>query len=195
MWLHAILILMKKSIKPKLILISGRRYSGKDTLANILRDILKSRGYEAEIASTSVMLKTKFCQEKGLNLDKFLNDRSYKELYRDEFSSYVLQTPQRVNLDAFLNSLNHKNKDFIIISDIRSKYDLEKLRDMFKTLAIWVESNNRERSKRGWIKSKYDDSEFENQLDPKLFDYIIENNNSVLDLEINAITIISDYIK
>ncbi len=61
--------------KPKLILVSGKRYSGKDTSTNLLSHALENKGYNICILSTALSFKTQFCLEHGLDLNKFLNDR------------------------------------------------------------------------------------------------------------------------
>ncbi|MBA3733072.1 hypothetical protein H0W91_01715 [Patescibacteria group bacterium] len=179
----------------KLILIAGKRYSGKDTFAILLKDLLIEKGCRVDLVSTAQHLKTEYCMERNLDLGKFLNDRLYKESYREDFSKYVLEHSEEENFQIFLNELENKLElDFVIISDVRSKYDLIELKSRFDCFSICIKSSDEEKIKRGWLKSKYDDSHFENQLDKNLFDLVVENNSSILDLKLKIEMIINSFL-
>jgi phosphomevalonate kinase len=168
-----------------LILISGKRYSGKTTFSEILKKELNRLNKLVVVESTSLDLKKRFCKEMNLNLKRFIVDRDYKEKYREKFTKFVAQFGKEDNLKLFIKRLPI-NSDFIIINDLRTKYDLEALKNRFNVISVRINSDNNNRVKRGYQPGEYDQSSFENELDHEKFDFSVENNGSLKDLKHQA---------
>lgn len=179
---------MTTRTKPVLILISGKRYSGKDVLAASIDNELCQLGFRVVIRSTALSLKTRFCKEYGLDLASFLNDRAYKESYRDRLTKFTLNHSQEENIKSFIESLDPdlNTNDFIILSDLRTKLDTKAIRSKFKALTIRVSADDKVRTARGYKESQYDTSLFETDLDNENFDFYITNESSLEELNKKA---------
>ena len=67
-----------------LLLISGKRKSGKDFVAEKLKEIIFSSGRQVQLRRISAPLKKAFADENNLDFEKLLSSGPYKEKYRDE---------------------------------------------------------------------------------------------------------------
>jgi phosphomevalonate kinase len=184
-----IIVQNDKQIKPLGILITGKRYSGKDTFAEYLNQKLLDLNISSVIRSTAYNLKRLFCQNLGLDLEKFIYDRDYKEKYRQELSKFVMGLSQRTNIDNFTESLQKdlKTHDVIIISDLRSLFDQDELKELFPcVITIKISASDATREARGLTFNAYDDSGFESEIDLISFDREIQNNGSLDDLSLQA---------
>lgn len=180
--------LLKSKTKPLVIFIGGKRYVGKGETAILLKKYYESKGKKVFIGSFSYILKINFSREFGLDLDRFLSDHSYKDIYRDELTEYFSKT-NSMEYAYYLESIIDKNEyQIYIIDDLRLLEHVEYintvLKSKYQTYMIKICSNNLERKKRGWVETNYDSTRYETELDDyKGFDKIINNNTSLDDLE------------
>ncbi len=169
-----------------LILVSGKRYAGKDTFAVLLTEACRQRHMRVVIRKTADRLKKEFCRLYALDSDRFLSEREYKEKYREAFAEFTSGFRREENAKKFLASIasDLREQDVIIVSDVRTKYDLFALRKRSSTtLTVRINASEQTRMKRGLIPSHYDTLSFETELDEEKFDYTIENDGSVAALE------------
>jgi phosphomevalonate kinase len=174
-----------------LIVISGKRFSGKDTFATMLSHSLDTAGVRNVIRKTSYALKEEFCKNNAISLYKLESEREYKEKYRKQLTEFVVTKSKKENMILFTDMLYKDSLfyDCVIVSDIRTVFDLRWLRQHFKLISIRINANDDVRAERGYVPSDYDLSVLENELDYETFDYSINNNGSVGELQGNIIEV------
>ena len=152
--------------KKKLIVFSGKQFSGKDTVAKILLERLTS----FKRIGIGDAIKMMYSKKTGLTLEEIEQNKSvYRQDLIDLGDWGRAQDP-----DYWLNSIVAYEGN-TIVTDIRVKHEL----DLFRShgaFAIRVEATEEARSKRGVLASK--DDATETQLDSITdWDYVIENND------------------
>ncbi|XP_046677848.1 phosphomevalonate kinase [Homalodisca vitripennis] len=172
---------------PNLILLfSGKRKSGKDTVTDLLFDSVKE---EAVLIKVSAPIKSYFSKVKGLDYDQLMGTSSYKEQYRLEmikWSEQVRKSDYGYFCRAAIEMTCAEKKPVWIVSDMRRRTDLQWFRDNYKhIITVRVCSSEGQRIKRGWVFTPgIDDQETECNLDSvQDWDIIIENNGSLDDLQ------------
>ena len=169
--------------KKKLIVFSGKQFSGKDTVAKILLERLTS----FKRIGIGDAIKMMYSKKTGLSLEEIEQNKSvYRQDLIDLGDWGRAQDP-----DYWLNSIIAYEGN-TIVTDIRVKHEL----DLFRShgaFSIRVEATEEARSKRGVLASK--DDATETQLDAITdWDYVIENNEGYEELLVNVETLI-DTIK
>ncbi|KAI4457648.1 phosphomevalonate kinase [Holotrichia oblita] len=139
-------------MEPKIILLlSGKRKSGKDYIAEKLHNSLEDK---AEILRISEPIKSHYARYLNLNLDELLSSNSYKETYRQEMIIWSDEVRKK-DPGYFCNIACSKgNYTYIwIFSDIRRKTDIHWFHanypDKIKTVRIFA--NQDVRIARGWV--------------------------------------------
>lgn len=151
----------------KIIVISGKQYSGKDTVANILLEMLPN----FKLAPLADAIKIEFSEEKNLSFNEVERN---KPLYRAEL--IVLGNKRRSEDPNYWIKKVINTDDDIIISDARLIHEIETF-EKHGAIKIRVESKREERAKRG--KLVKEDDVTETDLDNyKDWDYVIENNGT-----------------
>ena len=154
----------------KIIVISGKQYSGKDTFAKILLE--KLDGFKR--IGIGDAIKLEYGRKKGLTFDEI---ESNKHLYRAdliELGNYG----RSIDCDYWLKNLAGMDK--IIVPDVRVEHELNffKARGAF---LLRVESSEENRAKRGVLTNADDFTE--TALDSYLgWDFIVDNNSGYSDL-------------
>jgi len=159
----------------KIIVISGKQFSGKDTVANVLKEIFS----EFKLAPLADAIKIEFSQEKNLAFNEIERN---KPLYRPDL--IVLGNKRRdENPDYWINKvLKYDNN--LIISDVRFQHEIDTF-DKLDAVKIRVESAQEQRAKRGKLVKENDPTETD--LDNyENWDYIIKNNGTIDELEEKA---------
>lgn len=159
--------IMNKTDK-KIVVISGKQYSGKDTVAEMLLEILPS----FKLAPLAQAIKLEFSEEKHLSVTEV---EMNKPLYRAEL--IVLGNKRRsVDPNYWIKKVINSD-DNIIISDARLQHEIKTF-DKYGAIKIRVESSREERAKRG--KLVKEDDATETDLDNyKHWHYVIENNGDL----------------
>jgi phosphomevalonate kinase len=176
------------------ICLSGKRYNGKGEVARILKNLYESVGKTVTITCFSYGLKKAFCEINGLDLERFLSDHEYKNSFRDELTAYLDKTDPRVFTQLTIDFVNHALTDVYIIDDLRcldyqvlylNKQKGIGLLNHWTMMMLRINASDKERQKRGWIKTVYDEHYCETELDKfDGFDYVIGNNGTKEELEI-----------
>lgn len=155
----------------KIIVISGKQFSGKDTVANLVSEYM----HDFQRIGLADALKAEFGKEKDITLDEIERN---KPLYRSEL--IALGNKRRSEDPDFWIKKVLETDSNIIVSDVRLLHELETFRKK-GAITVRVESNREERAKRGHLVSE--DDQTETALDGlKDWDYVIENNSSLEDL-------------
>ncbi len=168
----------------KIIVFSGKQFSGKDTVAKILLERFPS----FKRIGIADAIKMKYGKEKGLTLEEIEKN---KPIYRQDLIDLGdwgrAQSP-----DYWLNSIVAYEGD-TIVTDIRVEHELNLFR-AHGAFAIRVEASEEARSKRGVLASKNDATEtgLDNVKD---WDYIIYNEGSYEDLLENTQKLIKELVE
>lgn len=174
---------MKNSQK-KIIIFSGKQFSGKDTVAKILLDRFKN----FKRIGIADAIKLRYSKKTGLSLEEIEKNKS---LYRQDLID-LGDWGRAQNPDFWLNSILEYDGD-TIVTDIRVKHEL----DLFKkhgAFTVRVEASEEVRSKRGKLVSSNDATE--TQLDNiSDWDYVIYNNGTYEELLKNTEKLINFWLE
>lgn len=165
------------------ILLSGKRYSGKDTACKILKKIF---GETSGSISFADVAKSLYCEANGI--ENNFHEREFKELHRHPLISFCKLTKRICGEDVFANevfAIKNPALKVLIITDLRFEIEIETLKKQNSPyLIIRIYSDDENRRRRGWVYDpEIDDSVSECELDDHDFDIIIDNNSSEENLE------------
>lgn len=154
----------------KIIVISGKQYSGKDTLAKILLQIMPN----FKRIGIGDAIKIEYGKKNNLTFEEIEKN---KHLYRDDLIK--LGNWGRAQDDDFwLKNISNMNE--IIVPDVRVIHEVDFFR-LEGAYLIRVESNLENRKKRGIITNENDLTE--TALDNyKNWNIVVENNSTYEDL-------------
>ena len=164
----------------KMIVISGKQYSGKDTLAKLLLEELK----DFKRVGIGDAIKINYAKEHNLTFDEVEKN---KHLYRADLIK-LGNWGRNQDPDYWLKSLIEM-KENIIVPDVRVEHEI----GLFKAhgaFAIRVEASFENRSKRATITNADDPTE--TALDNyNGWDAIIDNNSDYENLKKQAIELVA----
>lgn len=161
---------MKNNDK-KIIIFSGKQFSGKDTVAKILLEKFKT----FKRIGIADAIKMHYSRDTGLTVQEIENNKSH---YRQDLIN-LGNWGRNQNPDYWLNSIIEYDGN-TIVTDIRVKHELDLFRS-YGAFAIRVEASEKSRSQRGVLSSSNDDTE--TQLDfIDDWDYVIHNDGTYEDL-------------
>ncbi|KAH8405166.1 hypothetical protein KR222_007060 [Zaprionus bogoriensis] len=166
----------------KILLISGKRKSGKDFVAERL---LSRFGKRALIVRISEPIKREWARKLQLDMRAMLSDGPYKEQYRRDMIVWSDEMRRR-DYGCFCRAameqaaLEQADVEYVIVSDVRRKNDIRWFhetygRDMVATLRLT--SSPETRRARGWqFTTGVDDVPSECDLDDASFDLVLAND-------------------
>ena len=161
----------------KIIILSGKQYSGKDTAAKILLEKLK----DFKRIGLGDAIKLEYSEQTGLTLDEILKN---KHLYRHDL--IALGNKRRSeDSDYWIKKVIAQSGN-IIVPDVRVKRELEFFKNAFK---IRVEADIEKRAQRGKLTSSDDPTETALD-DVKDWDAVIFNNSTYVELEEQTLALI-----
>lgn len=168
----------------KIIVFSGKQFSGKDTAAKILLERFRS----FKRIGIADAIKMRYSEKTDLSLEEIEKNKS---LYRQDLIN-LGDWGRAISPDYWLNSIiDYKGNT--IVTDIRVKHEL----DLFRTygaFCVRVEADENVRSSRGILSSKNDLTE--TALDDVIdWDYIIYNNGTYEELLANTQKLIDILVK
>ncbi len=151
----------------RIIVISGKQYSGKDTLAKILLERLK----DFRRIGIGDAIKIEYGKQNNLSFEEIEKD---KHLYRNDLIA-LGNKGRSIDPDFWLKNLSGMDK--IIVPDLRVIHEAEFFKERGAFL-IRVESDLFHRSQRGVIVNAQDLTE--TQLDDyQDWDVVVENNSDL----------------
>jgi len=158
-----------------IVIISGKQFAGKDTVANVLMKKLT----DFKLAPIADAIKIGFGQEKNIAFNEIERN---KPLYRAELiefgNRYRAEDP-----DYWLKKVL-ETEGSLIISDVRLKREIEVFENL-GAIKIRVEADREERAKRGRLVKEDDPTETE--LDNyENWDYVLENNGTIEEIKAKA---------
>ncbi len=164
-----------------LILLSGKSFTGKDTLCKALIE----KYPELQRVSIADTMKIEFMKQYP-EIDMF--DRIQKEAHRLELKEYTHQFPFSYWLERAPYCEN------CVCTDIRTTDEIDFIKNKFPNsviVVVRVHASSEIRAQRGWVfKEGYDDSYLETMLDTYPFDLIVHNETKK-DLETSRDRILS----
>ena len=163
----------------KIIIFSGKQFSGKDTAAKILLEAMP----EYRRCAMGDIIKLTYGKEKGLTYEEIEKN---KPMYRQDLIN-LGNWGRAQNPDYWLNKIVEQEGN-IVVTDVRVEHEYE----VFKAagaISIRVEATRETRSKRGELVGETDITEV--GLDHvKNWDYVIDNNSDYENLKIQVNKII-----
>ncbi len=162
-------------MKSKKIVMSGKQFAGKDTLALMLLEELK----DFKRIGIGDSIKIEFAKLKNTTVEEVEANKSH---YRPEI--IILANEGRAKDPDYWLKKVVEREDNIIVPDMRMKheYNIFKQND---AVLIRVEADREQRVKRG-ILVKEDDATETNLDDVKDWNFIIENNEDLEQLRLKA---------
>ncbi len=158
----------------KIIVFSGKQFSGKDTVAKVLLENFKS----FKRIGIADAIKLKYSLKTGLSVEEIEKN---KPVYRQDLID-LGNWGRAQNPDYWLNSIIEYEGN-TIVTDIRMKHELDVFRS-HGAFTVRVDAKEEVRRKRGKLVSGNDTTETE--LDNiKDWDYVFDNNGSYEDLQNN----------
>lgn len=175
-------------IIPVVVVLSGKRKSGKDFVAELLQ---KKLGHEkCVVLRLSGPLKKQYAKEHGLDFTRLLDSTEYKETFRKDM---ILWGEEKRNKDPgyfcrLATYVEEADKKLVwIISDARRPSDLLYFKNNYKDrcLCVRISCCDEVRNQRGFVFTKgVDDAESECALDHvKDWNFVINNDNNQLILD------------
>lgn len=165
----------------RIIIFSGKQYSGKDTAAKLMMELLPS----FKRCAMGDIIKFTYGKKNGLSYDEIEKN---KPLYRADLIK-LGNWGRAQDADYWLKKILEQDGD-IMVTDVRVPHEY----DVFKyagAVTIRVEASRQTRMSRGTLIGEDDITEV--GLDEvKDWDYIIENNSDYDCLKSNVNKIVSD---
>lgn len=162
---------MTNLLNKKIIIFSGKQFSGKDTVAKILLERFKS----FKRIGIADAIKMRYSEKTGLTIEEIEKNKSqYRQDLIDLGDWGRAQSP-----DYWLNSIIEYEGN-TIVTDIRVKHELDLFRS-YGAFSVRVEASEQARSKRGVLASSNDATEtgLDNVKD---WDFVIYNEGTYEEL-------------
>lgn len=163
----------------KIIIFSGKQYSGKDTVAKIL---LESMPDYKRFAMGDV-IKLEYGKQKGLTYEEIEKN---KPIYRQDLID-LGNWGRNVDPDYWLKKIISQPGK-IIVTDVRVPHEYEVFKEA-GAIAIRVEASREVRASRGELVGENDVTEV-GLDDVKDWDFVIENNSDYETLKIKALELV-----
>ena len=163
----------------KIIIFSGKQYSGKDTVAKILIENMP----DYKRCAMGDIIKLVYGSQKGLTYQEIERN---KPLYRQDLID-LGNWGRSIDQDYWLKKIISQDGN-IIVTDVRVLHEYE----IFKAagaIAIRVEASRENRASRGQLIGEEDVTEV-GLDDVKDWDYVIENNSDFESLKAKALELV-----
>ena len=165
----------------KIIIFSGKQFSGKDTAAKILLEAMP----EYRRCAMGDIIKLTYGKEKGLTYEEIEKN---KPIYRQDLIN-LGNWGRSQNPDYWLNKIVEQEGN-IVVTDVRVEHEYEVFKNA-GAITIRVEATRETRSKRGELVGETDITEV--GLDHITnWDFIIDNNSDYENLKEQVNRIIKD---
>ncbi len=164
----------------KIIIFSGKQYSGKDTAAKILMEAMP----DFKRCAMGDIIKIEYAKQKGITVQEIENNKSlYRQGLIDLGNWGRLQSP-----DYWLEKIIAQ-KGNIVVTDVRIKHEYE----VFKSagaISIRVEASRDIREKRGGKLVGEEDVTEVDLDDVQDWDFLLDNNKDYETLRKNVLKIV-----
>ncbi|VDP14819.1 unnamed protein product [Heligmosomoides polygyrus] len=160
------------------ILISGKRKSGKDYCSEKLKAALSP--LRVSVYAVSHSLKAIYANDHGLVYSELVSDGPYKEIHRSNMIRWG-ESIRDAQPDFFCRATipSSCTDDVVIISDCRRPSDIDYFRSNYQTITVRVSASIEERERRGFVFVEgIDDMPSECALDNYPHDIVVVNDDS-----------------
>ena len=165
----------------KIIIFSGKQYSGKDTAAKIMLEFLK----DYKRCAMGDIIKITYGKEHNLTFEEIEKN---KPLYRQGLID-LGNWGRAQHPDYWLNKIIEQ-KGNIIVTDVRVPHEYEVFKNA-GAISIRIEASRETRALRGELVGENDITEV-GLDDVKNWDYVIDNNSDYKTLRKNILEIIKE---
>lgn len=159
--------------KMKIILISGKAESGKDTSANFIKKYLEERGKKVVIVKFADFLKSFLQKSIGWNGKKDKPGRSLLQQYGTNIIRENYKNTFTDIMNAILKGINGCF-DYVIIPDVRFENEIYEIKKNFDCISLRVLRNLCNN-----LTEEQKEHESETALDDYKFDAYINNNSDL----------------
>ncbi len=168
----------------KIIIFSGKQYSGKDTLAKILLANMK----DYKRCAMGDIIKLEYGKQKGLTYEEIEKNKS---IYRQDLID-LGNWGRSQSGDYWLKKIIEQDGN-IMVTDVRVPFEYETFKNA-GAISIRVECPREIRAKRGELVGENDVTEvgLDNVND---WDYVIDNDSTYEELENKAMKLIEELKK
>jgi phosphomevalonate kinase len=178
-------------MKKRVLGLSGKRFSGKDTLAAMLVARAAARGLRLVTHAFAAESKRLFAQrEPRVELERLLGERDYKERWRPALTAFTVESLAADPL-VFCRSVADRiagSADAALVTDVRLRVEVAHLRERFDLALLRLTRSDAARAASGWsYAASVDEHHTETELDdPSLWDEVISNDGTLDDLAARA---------
>ena len=187
-------------MKKRLLAISGKRFSGKDTLAALLVERAALRGLTLETCAFAAESKRMFVEDRAahgtaVDLERLQRDREYKETWRPQLTAFTMDQLAQDPL-VFCRRVADRialSQHASLVTDVRLRLEVEHLRPRFDLHLVRIARSDDARAASGWTyTAAVDGHETETQLDDvSLWDEVVDNDGSLDELAAHAEDVIA----
>jgi phosphomevalonate kinase len=173
--------------KKRVVAISGKRFSGKDSFAAMIAGHVPGVvTYAFAAESKRLFVET----HPGIDLALMLSDRDYKEKNRPALTAFTVAALARDPL-VFARSVGDRieaSREAALVSDMRLRVELLHFRSRFDLHLVRLTRSDGARAASGWVRSEsVDGHHTETELDdPSLWDEVVSNDGSMEELARHA---------
>jgi phosphomevalonate kinase len=170
--------------KRRVLAISGKRFSGKDTFASMIAERAEGRVVTYAFAAESKRMFAE--QNPSIDLARLISDREYKELNRPALTAFTVAALAADPL-VFCRSVADRieaSHDAALVSDMRLRIEVEHFRSRFNLHLVRLARSDAARSASGWVHAAdVDGHHTETELDdPSWWDEVVSNDGTLDEL-------------
>lgn len=191
-------------MKRRVLAISGKRYSGKDTFARDLGLAAQRRGLTLQTHAFAFESKRMFVEherrEHGahVELDRLQDDRAYKEIWRPKLTELTTTSIARDPL-VFCRAVADRiasEEATALVTDMRLRLEVEHFRSRFDLHLVRLTRSDEERAKSGFVYDAKADTHYtETDLDDaSLWDEVVTNDGSLDELAQKAEAVLERWL-
>jgi phosphomevalonate kinase len=186
----------------KLLAISGKRFSGKDTFAGALRRHALGAGVSLELHAFAAESKRLFVDARraaggDVDLGRLTTDRAYKESLRPALTRFTVDAIARDPL-VFCRAVADRiaaSGSPSLVTDLRLRLEIDHLRSRFDLRVVRLARPDARRAESGW---RYDPAAdghpTETELDdPSLWHELVVNDGTLAALDEKAARVAGAY--
>ena len=188
----------------RLLAVTGKRFSGKDSFAGQLVAQAKRKGVTLDTHAFAAESKRLFVAEQArlgvaVDLERLLHERAYKEQWRPKLTAFTVASIEKdplVFCRAVADRIAAAGRP-ALVSDLRLKLEVEHLRPRFELWVVRLTRPDALRAQSGWrFDAQADTHHTETELDdPRPWTTEIVNDGSLEQLDQKAAALISDFLR
>jgi len=187
----------------RLLAISGKRFSGKDTFAAMLVEHARKRGVVLPTYAFAAESKRLFVAQEAargveVDLQRLMVERAYKEEWRPKLTAFTVESIAK-DPQVFCRAVADRiaaAKVPALITDLRLKLEIEHLKPRFELWIARVLRPDPLRTSSGWrYDAPADTHHTETELDDeKLWTHVVRNDGSLEELDRKAADLLNAYL-